>query len=84
MRYLDIKERKFNIVKDVQSKGFVNSCKVAYHLLRISEKGFVNSFFKERKFNIVKDVQSKGFVNSCKVAYHLLRISEKGSKRLKK
>ena len=39
MGYLDIKERKFNIDKDVQSKGKVNSCKVTYHLLRISQKG---------------------------------------------
>ena len=38
MRYLDLKERKFHIVKDVQSKGHVNFCKVAYHFLRISEK----------------------------------------------
>ena len=46
MRYLDIKKRKFNIVKDVQSKGHVNSCKVAYHLNSISEKGFDR--FKEK------------------------------------
>ena len=37
MSYLDIEERKFNIVKDVQSKGHVSSWKVAYHLLRTSE-----------------------------------------------
>ena len=46
MRYLDIKKRKFNIVKDVQSKGHVNSCKVLYHLPKISEKGFER--FKEK------------------------------------
>ena len=40
MRYLDIKERKFKIVKHVQSKGNVNSCEVAYHFPRISEIGF--------------------------------------------
>ena len=39
MRYLDIKERKFNIVNDFQSKDHVNSSKVLYHLPRISEKG---------------------------------------------
>ena len=39
MTYLDVKERKFNIVKDVQSKGLLNSCKVAYLFLRVSEKG---------------------------------------------
>ena len=38
MGYLDIKEGKFNIGKDVQSKRNVNSCKVAHHLLRISQK----------------------------------------------
>ena len=39
MKYVDIKEeKKVNIVKDVQSKGLVNSCNVAYHLLRISER----------------------------------------------
>ena len=50
MRYLDIKERKFNIVKDVQSKRHVNSCKVAYHLNRISQKGFQT--FKEKYITI--------------------------------
>ena len=39
MGYLDIKERKFNIGKDVQSKGNVSYCKVTYHLLKISQKG---------------------------------------------
>ena len=46
MKYLDIKEKKFNIAKDVQSKGHVNSCKVVYHLPRISENGFER--FKEK------------------------------------
>ena len=40
MKYVDIKEeRKFNIIYEVESKGHVNSCKVAHHLPRISEKG---------------------------------------------
>ena len=46
MKYVDIKEeKKVNVVKDVQSKAHVNSGKVAYHLIRISEKGFER--FKE-------------------------------------
>ena len=40
MRYFDIKERTINIVKDVQSKRYVNFCKVTYNHKRTSEKGF--------------------------------------------
>ena len=35
-----LEKQKVNSLKNVQSKGHVNSCKATYHLPKISDKGF--------------------------------------------
>ena len=103
MRYLDIKERKFNIVKDVQSKGmstFQSGIPPSQNLRNRGLKDFQSNtlplrlsmfnnatlnmwILKKKKVNSGNNVQSKSHVRSCEVAYHLPRISEKGFERFK-